>query len=490
MNSSLIFSLASHSLLLYSLLLLIPGMVSLVPLWGTPTQLGNEQWAFILPVSLTFILSGIFRLKVNKKEKIRSAAPTLRTVFLIVTLCWIIAAAIGSLPYLIELDISLSDAYFEAMSGFTTTGATVIADVEAMSPGLNLWRCLTQWVGGMGIIILFVSVLPILGAGGYNFFRAEIPGGTNVEKIKPRVAETAKTLWKLYIFLTFWAILFLKLAGLSLMDAVCHALATMPTGGFSNKNMGVSAFESPLVEVILIVFMVIVGVNFSLHFHFRHGKNVYLKNSEFCTYIYILVSASFVLASILLLTGVPDYSPFEAVISAVFQVLYIVTTTGYSSEDFNQWAPACKLILFTLMFVGGCVGSTGGSVKVLRWRVIVKALLRELYQTVNPRTVVVIRSGEDAVPDKAVLSIFCFMLFFMLSFLLGSFVFALTGLDLVSALSAGASAIGNVGPGLGSVGPASTFAHLHPFAKWVFIFLMLIGRLELYTVLLIFYGRR
>jgi len=281
----------------------------------------------------------------------------------------------------------------------------------------------------------------------------------------------------------------LKVAGMTFYDALCHAFTTMPTGGFSTKNQGIAAFDSVRIEAIILVFMTLAGASFTLHYQALKGKNLYFFNSEFRSYLSILGIFSLIIFVIRISSTETGLTVFAALRQSVFQVVSIATTTGYATADFDLWPAAAKQLILVLMFIGGCVGSTGGSIKVMRILILIKALLRELYQTVKPRTIKVIKLDGRTITDDTVMSIFCFVLFFFAIFIVGSVFLTFTGMDMVSAISGAATALGNVGPGLGAVGPSSTFADLSPFAKWTLAVMMLLGRLELYTVLAVFYRK-
>lgn len=472
----------SSFLLLFSIFLLIPIAVSIGFNPGSVLDTSSELWSFLSTV-LILLISG-FLLRVFSKSDQDSINITVRSGFLIVTTFWILAAAIGCLPFLLEIDgMSFTDAYFEAMSGFTTTGATILPDVEILGPGLSLWRCMIQWMGGMGIIILFIAVLPTLGVSGYNLFRAEIPGGTTVERIKPRITETAKSLWKVYILLTVLECFLLWGVGMPFYDSVCHAFTTMPTGGFSIKNKGIAAYDNIFIEIIIIFFMFIAGANFSLHYYLFHGKNNYFKNTEFKVYFYVLSTFSLLVLVILMVQSPDSISFGTALRHAVFQVVSIGTTTGLATTDYNYWPPAAQLLLITLMFTGGCTASTGGAIKIFRHIVSVKAIVNQLLLAANPRMIFSVKVDDEKISNEIIMNIISFIVFYMAIFVLGSICLTMTGMDIVSSISGAATALGNVGPGLGPIGPASTFASLTPFAKWVIIILMLLGRLELFTVL-------
>lgn len=472
----------SSFLFLFSAFLLIPAAVSIYFNNASTIFSNTELRAFVIPIFFALVLGIILRaLAASDQEPPRI---NVRSGFLIVAEFWVLAAGIGCIPYLLSIEgISFTNAYFESMSGFTTTGATILPDVESLGFGLGLWRSMTQWLGGMGIIILFVAVLPTFGASGYNLFRAEVPGGNIVERIKPRIAETAKSLWKIYLLLTVIECLLLWVAKMPLYDAVCHAFTTMSTGGFSIKNQGLVAYDSFLIELIIIIFMLIAGSSFSLHYRLFKGENSYFSNAEFKAYLFIFSVFAISVFGILFIQSSDNISMGNALRQSVFQVVSIGTTAGFATADYNQWPAASQLLILLLMFIGGCTSSTGGSIKVLRHVVSFKAAFRELHRAANPNEVFPMKSGDKKISNEMVMNIFSFIGLYIVFFVLGAVCLTLSGMDIISALGGAASAIGNIGPGLGTVGPVSTYAALTPFAKWVLIILMLLGRLELYTVL-------
>lgn len=408
-----------------------------------------------------------------------------REGYLIVTFGWITMAVFGSLPFLIHGSIpSVTDAFFETMSGFTTTGSTILVDIEKLPNGLIYWRSLTQWMGGMGIIVLSLAVLPILGIGGMQLFVAEVPGPTK-DKIHPRVQETAKRLWGIYVILTAAEILLLMVGGMSFFDAINHSFTTMATGGFSPKNASTAFYPSPFIQYVLIVFMFFAGMNFTLHYYALHGKFDFLKkNNEFRFYFFLILISSLILAFIHSLHKPGNIE--ESVRQSIFHVVSLVTTTGFVSADYENWAPYSRIFFFILLFIGGCAGSTGGGIKIIRHFLLYKNSLLELKRLVHPRAIIPVRINDKAINPEIILNVQAFFLFYILIFIFGSIVMAILGLDFISALGAAATCLGNVGPGIGSVGPVANFAHIPDLGKWFLSFLMLLGRLELFTVLIIF----
>ena len=407
-----------------------------------------------------------------------------REAFLLVTTAWVSASVVGALPYILIKGLGfVVDGLFESASGFTTTGASILVDVEGEPAGLLLWRSLTQWLGGMGIIVLGIAILPKLALGGMQLLGAEAPGPV-AEKLTPRIAQTAKALWGIYALLTGLEAGARVLLGMKPLDAVCHAFTTMATGGFSTMGGSVGAYGSAAIELVVTLFMALAGVNFALHFKLLRGKPFEVfRDSELRLYGFVLFAGTVLLASDLLLTGrVGDVA--SALRLGAFQSTTIVTTTGFATADFDAWPAFSRALLFVLMFVGGCAGSTGGSI-------VSKKLAVEIKRIVQPSAVLPVRVGRRAIPEELVTSVTTFVIMFVTVFAVGGLVLAMFGLDLVTAFSASAACLGNIGPGFGLVGPTLTYAPLPAPAKLVLLCMMIIGRLELYTVLVtLFLSRR
>ncbi len=408
-----------------------------------------------------------------------------REGYLIVTLGWVFMSLFGAIPFIIYGAIpNFSDAFFETMSGFTTTGATILTDIEAIPAGLLFWRSLTQWLGGMGIIVLSLAILPILGIGGMQLFTAEVPGITK-DKLHPRVKETAKRLWGIYVILTFTEMILLMIGGMNLFDAINHSFTTMATGGFSTKNANTAYFTSSFIQYVFIIFMIFAGMNFTLHYMGFHGKFGFVRsNTEFRYYISFIIIVAVVVAVIHL----PNVSfhPEESIRQALFQVTSLVTTTGYVSSDYENWAPFSRMFFFTLLFIGGCAGSTGGGIKFARHYILFKNSFLELKRLIHPRAIIPVRFNGKVVGNDIILNVQAFFIFYIGITVFGSILLSFLGLDFITAAGAVAACIGNVGPGIGAVGPVRNFADLPEVAKWILTFFMLLGRLELFTVLLIF----
>ncbi|MBU2506275.1 MAG: TrkH family potassium uptake protein [Bacteroidetes bacterium] len=421
-----------------------------------------------------------FYLTRNTDKEIRK-----REGYIVVSLGWVAMSIFGALPFVIHGSIpNYTDAFFETMSGFTTTGASILNDIESLPHGLLLWRSLTQWIGGMGIIVLSLAILPILGIGGMQMFAAEVPGPTK-DKIHPRVRETAKRLWGIYLLFTLLEVFLLMLGGMNFFDSINHSFTTMATGGFSTKQASIAHYQSPYIHYIIIIFMFIAGTNFTLHYHILHGKiSVLSKNAEFKFYLKIVIVAALAVSTALIVMNI--YGVEKSFRDSLFQVVSIITTTGFITADYEIWGSFFQVFFFLLLFVGGCAGSTGGGIKVVRHYLLVKNGFSELRRLIHPRAVIPVRYNNQSVPNEIISNVMAFFLFYIFIFVIGTMVMSLVGLDFLSAMGSVATSIGNVGPAIGSVGPSFNFSHIPDFGKWFLSFLMLMGRLELFTVLLIF----
>ena len=407
-----------------------------------------------------------------------------RDGFLIVSLGWFSAGLVGALPFWLSGVIpSFTDAVFESISGFTTTGASILPNVEVLGHGPALWRCMIQWLGGMGIVVLSVAILPILGVGGMQLFQAEAPG-PSPDRLTPRIKETARLLWGVYCVISFAEFVALMFCGLDWFDALCHTFTTMATGGFSPKAASIGHYQSAAVEYVVILFMFLAGINFSLHFSARRGRlKTYFQDSEFKVYLLLIVAAT----AVVTYTNVhaTDMAAGENVRTSLFQVVSIMTTTGFATADYEVWAPAAVFILILLMFVGGCAGSTGGGMKNVRLLLLTRHGLNELRKMIHPRAVIPIRFNHRAVPPEILTNILGFALLLLIATIVATFVMTFLGLDLMTAFGSVAATINNIGPGIGDVGPTDHFGHLPGVGKWVLVFCMLLGRLELFTVLVL-----
>jgi trk system potassium uptake protein TrkH len=400
----------------------------------------------------------------------------------IVALTWLLVAHVAAVPY-IWAGLGFIDALFEAMSGMTTTGATILVDFTAFGYGVFFWRSMTEWLGGVGVIALFVAVLPRLAIGGRELFFAEAAGPTD-EKLTPQLRQTALALWRLYAALTAVQVVALVAAGMSLFDAVCHAMTTMSAGGFSPHPLSIAGYESALIDWIIVGFMFVAGANFALQYRaVRGGRMALMQDEEFRAYAGVVALAAVALAFFLLRDGMPL---LDAVRHGSFQVLTIITTTGYASQDFQLWSPQAKMVLFLLMFVGGCAGSAAGGPKVVRHVLMARSTFRELKRTLHSRAVLPVKLGGRVVPEHTLRDVQVFMLFYLLTFAVGAAVVVFLGADLMTGITASIACLGNIGPGFEAVGPMANFADLHPVSKIVLTLEMWIGRLEVLTVLVLF----
>ena len=435
-------------------------------------------------------VSSMYFTRNHKKEVQRKEG------YIIVTFGWIVMSLSGMLPYLFSGAIpTVTNAFFETISGYTTTGATILEDIEALPEGILLWRSLTHWIGGMGIIVLAIAILPLLGIGGMQLFAAEAPGPSG-DKLHPRITDTAKRLWLIYVGYTAAETLLLKLAGMSFFDAINHSLATLSTGGFSTKNASLAFWnDQPLIQYIVIFFMFLAGSNFVLsYFAFKGKVQRVLRDEEFKFYSIFIGIFTIVVALVVYFKANVPVSEYHPMINgvaessfrhALFQVVSVITTTGFVTADFSSWTPFLTVFFFGLFFLGGSAGSTAGGIKVMRHLLIIKNGLLEFKRTLHTNAVIPVRYNNKTVKEHIVYNIIAFFVLYMLSFIIGSMVLGFLGLDFESAIGGAASSLGNVGPALGSLSPLSNFNDLPMLGKWWCGFLMLLGRLELFTVLIL-----
>jgi trk system potassium uptake protein TrkH len=443
----------------------------------------GDTLAFFAAGMITWVVGGVaFWLTRSRGQDDLTA----REGFAIVTMAWAATAFFGSLPYLFSGAVDApAAAFFEAMSGFTTTGATVFSDIESLPHGVLFWRSLTHWIGGMGIIVLVIAVLPFLGVGGMQLFRAEVPGPTP-ERLRPRIAQTAKLLWLVYVGLTAAQTVLFLLGGMGPFDAVNHAFATLATGGFSTKNASIAAFDSAYIQWVTILFMYLAGINFSLHFRAVSGRPVYARDHEWRFFTFVVLAAGTVILAINLASG--SYSNLEqALRDSLFQATAITTTTGFVSADYEVGLPAAQMVLFALFFVGGMAGSTGGGIKTLRILLLLKQTANEIRKHLHPRAILLTRIGKQTVGQDVVANVVGFVILYLLLCLVGAMLLALTGLEPLTAIAGSIATVGNVGPGFGDLGPTDNYGWLSGPALSLMSFLMLVGRLEIYTVLLLFH---
>ena len=439
------------------------------------------------------IIGAIFMLSSMKHKKEMNK----REGYIVVTFGWIIMALSGTAPYLFTGAISnFTNAFFETISGYTTTGSTILTDIEILPEGILFWRSLTHWIGGMGIIVLAIAILPLLGIGGMELFAAEAPG-PSADKLHPRITDTAKRLWLIYFGYTAAETVLLKVAGMSFFDAVNHSMCTLSTGGFSTKNASLAHYNAqPIIQYIVIVFMFLAGMNFVLsYFAFKGKIQKILQDEEFKLYFKFVAIFTVIAALIIYFSADVSISSIahpmvwgegeSAFRHGLFQVLAIVTTTGFVTADFTLWTPFLVVFFFGLMFLGGSAGSTSGGVKVVRHLLMIKNGFLEFKRTLHPNAVVPVRYNSRAISGDIVFNILAFFILYMLSFIIGALGFSLLGLDFESAIGVAASSLGNVGPALGDFGPVNNFYEMPAIGKWWCSFLMLIGRLELFTVLIL-----
>jgi trk system potassium uptake protein TrkH len=402
--------------------------------------------------------------------------------FAIVTFSWLGLALLGALPYVLSGAIpSFIDAFFESMSGFTTTGSTILSDIEVLPKSLLFWRTMTHWLGGMGIIVLTLAILPLLGIGGMQLFQAEVPGPTK-DRLAPRIQDTARILWSVYLLMTLMETGLLMLGGVDFFNAITHSFATLATGGFSNFNASLGHYQSTYLQSVVILFMFLAGANFSLHFMALRGDlRAYLNNEEFRFYGAIILFATLAIFIANEIAGVhADHG--LGLRDVLFQVVSIMTTTGFGTADFDTWPSFCRVLLVSLMFVGGCAGSTGGGIKVVRFLLFFKYARSQLHKLVHPRQVETIKLGRTKVPQDVMIAILSFFAIYLAVFMVASLIVTGLGVDIITGPTAVIATLNNIGPGLHLVGPTQNFGHLPGLAKLVLVFCMLAGRLELYTV--------
>ncbi len=443
---------------------------------------------------LVLVLGAVFMLSSMKHKKEMNK----REGYIVVALGWVIMTLSGALPYILTGAIpNFTNAFFETMSGYTTTGASILNDIEAMPEGILFWRSLTHWIGGMGIIVLAVAILPLLGIGGMELFAAEAPG-PSADKLHPRITDTAKRLWLIYFGYTAAETILLQVAGMSFFDAINHAMCTLSTGGFSTKNASVAYWNGqPIIQYIIILFMFLAGTNFVLsYFAFKGKVQKIIDDDEFKLYFKFIVVFTAISALIIYFRADVSSSSINhpmvwgegesAFRHALFQVLSVITTTGFVTADYTLWTPFLVVFFFGLMFLGGSAGSTAGGVKVVRQLILIKNGFLEFKRTLHPNAILPVRYNKKAISGDIVFNILAFFILYMLSFVIGALGFSIMGIEFESAIGLAASTLGNVGPALGDFGPVNNYSALPSLAQWWASFLMLIGRLELFTVLILF----
>lgn len=471
--------------------LVLMGFAMLLPI-AVDFVYNENTWAsFLISSLISLLVGGLLWYFFKPTHELR-----IREGFLVVSLTWFSLSIVGALPYLISGVLpSITDAVFETMSGISTTGSTIFggitsdgirnSDIESLPKSILFWRSLTHWLGGMGIIVLSVAILPLMGIGGLQLYKAETPNPT-ADKLTPRVQKTAKLLWGVYLlFTTIQFVLLWVHPNMDWFDALNHSFSTMATGKFSTKNAGIQHFNSVYIDWITILFMFLAGINFAMHFRFIQGdREQFFSNKETRFYAIIILSgAIFISGSLWLLN---DYPIFEALRHGVFQVVAIVSTTGFTTDNYEIWNAAGAFMLFLLFFAGGCAGSTSGGIKMIRWIILTKNIAREFKQIIHPKAILPLRIGHQAIDHNTQKTVLSFFILYIMIFSTGAFIISLFGYDILSSFGASIAALGNIGVGWGDFGPSGSYVNLPYFGKWVLILLMMVGRLEIFTVLIIF----
>ncbi|MBS9443634.1 Trk system potassium transporter TrkH [Photorhabdus heterorhabditis] len=462
--------------ILFSVTMIIPGLVALIYRDGAGRAF-SQTFIFALVIGLI--------LWIPNREQKHELKP--REGFLIVVLFWTVLGSVGALPFIFseQPSLSITDAFFESFSGLTTTGATTLIGLDSLPKAILFYRQMLQWLGGMGIIVLAVAILPLLGVGGMQLYRAEMPGPLKDNKMRPRIAETAKTLWLIYVLLTIACALALWAAGMSVFDAISHSFSTIAIGGFSTHDASIGYFDSPAINTIIAIFLLISGCNFGLHFAVLTGRSltVYWRDPEFRMFISIQL-VLVIICTLMLWNHAVYKSGIETLNQAFFQVVSMATTAGFSTDSFARWPSFLPILLLCSAFIGGCAGSTGGGLKVIRILLLFLQGSRELKRLVHPNAVYTLKLGRRALPERIIEAVWGFFSAYALVFIISLLLLIATGVDELSAFSAIAATLNNLGPGLGVV--ADNFTAMNPIAKWILVITMLFGRLEVFTLLVLF----
>jgi len=524
MNKKTVFYVIGRLMIIMAGILLVPLAISFY--YDFPENI-SEIWSDAEKVGfiVTILLSAVTGFIVTRAFRSDQQLEGIKEGFAIVSLGWVSLAFWGAIPFfvyflsilenssLLDIIVAFTNAYFEICSGFTTTGATILTDIEIVPKGLLFWRSLTHWLGGMGIITLAIAIFPAMGVSGYHMFRGEVPGPT-AERIQPRLAQTAAILWGVYALLSLIETILLLLGGMDLFDSLCHTFGTMATGGFSTKNASIGYYNSDYIDWVITLFMFLAGINFLIHYRVLRGNFSDLTtNREFHFYLGTIIVTIVVFTGLIYWAGVKPayqavdqfqyaplpYDEFKDHVAAesenvsglygsfrrtAFQVVAIVTTTGYGTADFDIWPDFCRFGLLLLMFWGGCAGSTGGGMKMIRIIVLFKVGWRELQKMIRPHLVAPLKIGGVSMDEQRVINIGAFFILFVVTFVIGSFIMTLFVPDLVTAIASVAATLGNIGPGLNGIGPTQNYAWIPIPGKWVLIICMLLGRLEIFTILL------
>ncbi len=463
------------------LVMILSGFMVLSTFWSFYYNEIHAATSLLLSAVITFV-AGLSAYMLTRKHDYRNIGK--KEGYLIVTTTYVSISFFGALPFFLCGAIpNFSDAFFESTSGIATTGATILRDIESLPYGLLFWRSMTHWIGGMGIIVLTLAILPILGVGGMQLFVAEVPG-TTPSRLHPRITQTAKRLWGIYAGLTLILTLLLMAGGMDAFHSINHAFSTVATGGFSTQNNSIGEY-SAYIQYVIILFMILGATSFSLHYYVLKGQfNKVVNNEEFLFFLKLLAAFTLLFCIILLLV---NQSGLEYTFrKSLFQVVSIVTTTGFTTTDYMEWHGFLWFFLFLLMFTGGCIGSTAGGMKMIRVLVLIKNTRLEFRRLLHPMAVIPVRINKKSIPQDIIHNFLAFFLLYMLLFMAGSATMTLFGLDFTSAIGASAATLGNIGPAIANVGPIDTYADIPDPAKWILSFYMILGRLELFTVLLLF----
>ena len=454
--------------------------------WCVSLWYGEADSEVFLLSTIVTLLSGVIGLLIGRRAESRMGE---REGYVIVAMVWVVFSAFGLLPYYLSGQVpSLTDAWFESMSGFTTTGATIIADLDVMTHGLLFWRSLTQWIGGMGIIVLSIAILPIFGLNGMQLYAAEVSGLT-YEKVSPRISDTAKMMWSIYVLLTATEVVALWLCGMDVFDAVCHSFSTIATGGFSTHNNSLEFYDSAAIHYTVTLFMFVSGINFVMLIYLLRGKARNIIQDEEVRWYSIAVLVFSVLLTVGLYIARPGWTGMHmerAFRDSIFTVISAMTSTGYTISDYMYWPVVAWVVVFFLMLTGACAGSTAGGIKWVRLAIILKNGVAEFQRRIHPNAIIPVKLNEKAVPQQTINNIMAFLILYIFIIVVTVVVFCATGVNFDESIGAAVSAIGNVGISIGQFGPAGTYAEFPTVAKWVMSVVMLIGRLEIFTVLLLF----
>lgn len=462
-------------------LLVVEGLAMLIASLVATIYSGPDMKALFLSTLITSA-TGLLILAFTRKARKEIGK---REGFVIVTLVWVLFSFFGSLPFILSNTIpDLTNAFFETMSGFTTTGSSILNDIESLPNGILFWRSMTQWLGGMGIIVLSLAILPIFGIGGMQLFAAEVPGPV-ADKLSPRINSTAKSLWVIYLFYTLLETVLLWIGGMTFFDAINHSFTTMATGGYSTKQASVAYWTSPFIQYVITFFMILAGTNFTISYLLFTGRfRKAIENEELRYYLFFIAGFTVIIAAGLLVST--QFGVEQAFRDSIFQVASIITTTGYATVDYLHWTPFLIMVLFAGFFFGGSAGSTGGGLKIMRIVLLLKNSYYELRRIIHPNAIIPVRFNDKPVSEQILNNVLAFFMFYFVIFFASTILLMLVVPDLPSSMGAVATSLGNIGPGLGLYGPAENFSTLHPAGKWFLSFLMLIGRLELFTVLVLF----